>query len=713
MPCGGPSACSAAGDPGSTDGNRGAAGAAPSQGSSRPQNGRFSLRKCRAWSYLKGKLIPRPTTDEKRMRKLMLSLLLGMTLVSGTASGGGVDLAAPDPMAASVPTAGPLESRLKVLGALRRNDAATLIEVMDPVNGLESFLSEGQNETPATIAEKMAAPLDESDQESLRLWTTLTASDGVAKASAQWYPQWQALVPQMLASAQMGLTGMGAAIAESTSMTPLERSQLLELQWALGGWLSRTDFADRKKFDQLLGIAHAWIVASGKQHPLELPLTGPEQRLQLADLAIKSFKQAVTLYPEVTQEIGPPGVGVAPIPIDEGREGMRGGGRSKKWLWAIGTTAFVGVGFSGFMLFGKDLLNPPVVVDTEKVRIQKVTLYYASQAQEVLPRKLWPQRFDKGGQVVEILVRQGDVVKKGQPLVRMKLPAAAEKQLAIVRQKRQSAERATLGLQTDIEKLQQEAQKKGAEVDALKGEIDKASKKDAATLRKRQAALKKEIAALKKRVATPQKLLAKQQKVFDASKAAELAFVQKEGAAFLRAAEDGVVHKIDVSANEKVDDKQAVVVVADSSAVHVRFRLDDGRMRRLQKDEKVKLVYGANVFADAFVIVSDDKGVAVEAKDPDGELGKADRATVQLVREVVDGALLVPAAAKLSDHEAYVIENDFAVRRAVEWVDVRGKEAIAKKGLAAGERVVVGPASALKELQAERVRVEINVEGPR
>ena len=230
------------------------------------------------------------------MRKLMLSLLLGMTLVSGTASGGGVDLAAPDPMAANVPTAGPLESRLKVLGALRRNDAATLIEVMDPVNGLESFLSEGQNETPATIAEKMAAPLDESDQESLRLWTTLTASDGVAKASAQWYPQWQALVPQMLASAQMGLTGMGAAIAESTSMTPLERSQLLELQWALGGWLSRTDFADRKKFDQLLGIAHAWIVASGKQHPLELPLTGPEQRLQLADLAIKSFKQAVTLY---------------------------------------------------------------------------------------------------------------------------------------------------------------------------------------------------------------------------------------------------------------------------------------------------------------------------------------------------------------------------------------------------------------------------------
>ncbi|MBK9654111.1 MAG: hypothetical protein IPO66_01070 [Rhodanobacteraceae bacterium] len=231
------------------------------------------------------------------MRKFMLSLLLGLMLVSGVAMGGGVELSAPDPTAATVPTEGPLDSRLKVLSALRRNDAATLIEVTDPVNGLESFLSEGQDQTPSTIAEKMAKePLSEGDQEALRLWTTLAAPDGVAKASAQWYPQWQALVPQMLASAQMGITGMGTAIAESTSMTALERSQLIELQWALGGWLSRTDFADRKKFDQVLDIARGWIVASGKQHPLQLQLTGPEQRLQLADQAIKSLKQVLSLY---------------------------------------------------------------------------------------------------------------------------------------------------------------------------------------------------------------------------------------------------------------------------------------------------------------------------------------------------------------------------------------------------------------------------------
>ncbi len=231
------------------------------------------------------------------MRKLMLSMMLSLTLVSGVAQGGGVDLSAPDPMAANVPTAGPLDSRLKVLAALRRNDAATLIEVMDPDNGLEGFLNEGKDETPATIAEKIAqAPSSEDDQESLRLWMTLAEKDGVSRTSAEWYPQWQAQVPQMLASAQIGLTAMGAAVAESTSMTALERSQVIELQWALAGWLSRTDFADRTRFEQVLDIARNWIVASGKQHPMQLPLTGPEQRLALADLAIKSIKQALTLY---------------------------------------------------------------------------------------------------------------------------------------------------------------------------------------------------------------------------------------------------------------------------------------------------------------------------------------------------------------------------------------------------------------------------------
>ena len=41
----------------------------------------------------------------------------------------------------------------------------------------------------------------------------------------------------------------------------LERAQMMELQWALTGWLSRTDFNDRKRFEQVLGLAREWILA--------------------------------------------------------------------------------------------------------------------------------------------------------------------------------------------------------------------------------------------------------------------------------------------------------------------------------------------------------------------------------------------------------------------------------------------------------------------
>ena len=66
-----------------------------------------------------------------------------------------------------------------------------------------------------------------------------------------------------------------------------------ELRGEVGGAHPLELDADR---EQVLDIARNWIVASGKQHPMQLPLTGPEQRLALADLAIKSIKQALTLY---------------------------------------------------------------------------------------------------------------------------------------------------------------------------------------------------------------------------------------------------------------------------------------------------------------------------------------------------------------------------------------------------------------------------------
>jgi len=228
------------------------------------------------------------------MRKLMLTMVCGFTLFSVAVPVQSGTLAE---STSERPSAGPLEQRLRVINALKANDGASLIEAIGGEAALSAFLSEGASETEASLAAKMAeGPKPQSQQDVVQLWTTLAGADGVNQASAMWYPRWQAYLPQALAGAQMGLLALGSSAAESTSMTALERAQLNELQWALGGWLSRTDFADRKHFNQLLGLARSWIVSSGKAHPTHLALTKPEQRLHLLDQAIASGKQALGLY---------------------------------------------------------------------------------------------------------------------------------------------------------------------------------------------------------------------------------------------------------------------------------------------------------------------------------------------------------------------------------------------------------------------------------
>jgi multidrug efflux pump subunit AcrA (membrane-fusion protein) len=423
------------------------------------------------------------------------------------------------------------------------------------------------------------------------------------------------------------------------------------------------------------------------------------------------WKQAVVLYPEITQEIGPPGVGVTPIPIEDGRDGLRGkGAAGKKVVWAaLGVVVFGAIGFAGWTFVGKDLLNPPPVVSTEKVRTQKVNLYYTGEVLDVGPRKNVPLRFDKGGVVAEVLVRAGEVVKKHQPIARLKLSPADEKQLAILRQKRQSAEKSSLDLASTIDKLQADIKAKNDEVAALSERL-KAEGKDktkAAPLKKKQASLKKDVAAIKKKLALPQKNQKKEQKAFEAARAAETAFANKAGSAFLEAPDDGTISKLGIEAGAKAEEKTVIATLADPSAVHVRFKVGDGRMRTLPKDAKLKLVFGDGMQTDAFVVSADEKALVVEAVDGEGELAKAEKTSFKLVRETIEAALIVNVAARVSESAAYVIENGYAVRRPVEWVEVRGKEAIARKGLQVGELVVVGPAATLQTMNEPRERVTL------
>ncbi|MCB1601304.1 MAG: hypothetical protein R3F18_17765 [Lysobacterales bacterium] len=230
------------------------------------------------------------------MRQILIAAVCALSLlpIGALAS---VDLhPTPETAASELPDSRPTDSRLKMIEALRRNDAAAYLESIDPA-ALQALLSEDLGLSPAEVADKIAeGPQSDSEQEFIDTWTLLRQPDGVARTSALWYPSWQAYVPQALASAQMGLVALGEHVASSTSLSPLERMQLTELQWALTGWMSRTDFSDRKHFEQVLTLARDWVLASGAAHPLELTLSGPEKRLRLADMALRSAKQAVAIY---------------------------------------------------------------------------------------------------------------------------------------------------------------------------------------------------------------------------------------------------------------------------------------------------------------------------------------------------------------------------------------------------------------------------------
>ncbi|GMU44734.1 MAG: hypothetical protein DYH17_04680 [Xanthomonadales bacterium PRO6] len=225
----------------------------------------------------------------------MLTGLLTGSLILLSAAAPAAAEAPPEASVVAARIVDPLEQRLAILKGLRANDLARILGAQDE-EMLRAFLSEGANEADVVAAKIAEGPHSENDKRLLRLWTTLAGPDGVARASTELYPLWQQQLPQALAGVQAGLAMMGQAIAEDQNLGVAERAQMLELQFALAGWLARTDFGDRKRFEAVLGHAREWILASGVAHPLELSLTGPELRLELGARALRSARQIAGLY---------------------------------------------------------------------------------------------------------------------------------------------------------------------------------------------------------------------------------------------------------------------------------------------------------------------------------------------------------------------------------------------------------------------------------
>lgn len=191
----------------------------------------------------------------------------------------------------------PMDQRVAVLKALRNNDMAGLLLAQGGEAELEAFLAPS---APADEAPELgdSAGMAPNNDELLwrRLWQQAGSPAGVASISAEFYPKWNAEVPKALAGAQIILAGVAQEWADNQELGSAEKSQLLELQWALTGWLSRTDFADRQHFDQVLQLLAGLVRASGVTDPMLLDQIPAETRLRLGGQTIAAVKQAMTLY---------------------------------------------------------------------------------------------------------------------------------------------------------------------------------------------------------------------------------------------------------------------------------------------------------------------------------------------------------------------------------------------------------------------------------
>lgn len=226
-------------------------------------------------------------------------LLLGLLLVSSVASA--TPWPAPSAPAAveqAEPVVSPAEQNRRVIAALLKSNYADLLAATEGEDQLEAFLSagrgaEGEAEVRARLAEEAKrGGSNEGEREAARLFS----DEPIDQLVADWYPLWQKQLPQAMAGLQMGMVAMSSAIGESTDMSPLERSQLTELHWAINGWIARTDFADPKKFAAVVREGRALARASGVEHFELLEFTTPQKRLDLMNQTLAAVKRVVKLY---------------------------------------------------------------------------------------------------------------------------------------------------------------------------------------------------------------------------------------------------------------------------------------------------------------------------------------------------------------------------------------------------------------------------------
>lgn len=414
------------------------------------------------------------------------------------------------------------------------------------------------------------------------------------------------------------------------------------------------------------------------------------------------WKQSSHLYPELCAEIGNPGSGVAPIPVEHEAGRERSVRPQRNWTSILGMSvlalallAVVGFGVRATLFPSRKL----VVLD--RARAQKVNTYFDAQVKERLPKRKWVQKFGKAGVVAEVRHKSNEAVKAGKVVARLALPAPLEKSYKAARTQRQVLEKTQLALSLQVERELAAVNDKVAALQALKDKLkaakDGGQRKDAAALDKRVAAASKDLAKARAQSLKPRTMKDKIDKQVRAAEAVEAKVIAAAGWAFIRAPEDSVLAEVGVRAGGKATESSEIVFV-DRAAIHFVFAGKDERLKSLQKGGGARLQSGQGIMVSGTMVESADGRYVVEVDTELEEFGRGDAKEVLLVKEVINDAVVVAASAKVDDESVWIQGGEQVYRKKVTWIEVRGKDAFARAGLKAGDVVVAGPPEVFSQL---------------
>lgn len=187
---------------------------------------------------------------------------------------------------ASATAATALDAQVK---AFRNNDLKGLLTAVMPPAELERIRADWEKQRAEPITDEDRAEFADS-------WGKLTAPDGVDKIMAEVEPKLAEVKPQLAGMIAMGQGMATMSIAQSTDLTEPQKAQATAFLNGMGGWLSKTDFADAALMRKSLTALADGMRATGITSLDDIQGMSFDQLLDKAGPAVGGFKNALAAY---------------------------------------------------------------------------------------------------------------------------------------------------------------------------------------------------------------------------------------------------------------------------------------------------------------------------------------------------------------------------------------------------------------------------------